>query len=148
MDYNKLQSRLADDGIVILDGGMGTEICRRSGKPGTSVLAVNEMVESPALIKSIHSCYIEAGADVITANTYDLNGPALAKPGLDPNEVQCLTSLAVRIAREAREEATNGQEVLIAGSLGPLGSDYDPRRCPRLRDLPHSLSGTGPGDGR
>ncbi len=130
MGYSELQDRLANDEIVVLDGGMGTEVKRRTGKPGTSVLAVNEMVESPDLIKSIHTSYIDAGADVITANTYDLNGPALAKPGLDADDAWPLTSQAVRIAREAREEATNGRDVLIAGSLGPLGSDYDPDDVP------------------
>lgn len=130
MPYKELQSRLNNGEIIILDGGMGTEIVRQSGRSGTAVIAVTEMVDSPELIRNIHKAYIEAGADVITANTYDLNGPALAKPGLEASQVESLTSLAVRIAREAREDAANGRDIVIAGSLGPLGSDYDPDDVP------------------
>jgi homocysteine S-methyltransferase len=62
--------------------------------------------------------YIEAGAQIIETNTFGANRFKLAPLGLG-DEVQRLNSRGVKIAREARESAA--REVLIAGSIGPLG---------------------------
>src|SRR5208337_1972745 len=62
--------------------------------------------------------YIEAGAQIIETNTFGANRFKLAPVGLG-DDVQRLNSRGVKIAREARESAA--REVLIAGSIGPLG---------------------------
>lgn len=129
MLYQDLMTRLAIGELVILDGAIGTEIKQRSGDSGHGDLAVTRMVESPDLIREIHVDYIRAGADVITANTYSSNGPAMSKDGLDAEMSQSITRLSVELAIDARNTSqVNG--VLIAGSLGPLASDYDPDDVP------------------
>lgn len=132
MSIDKIEAGLAKGEVLILDGGIGTEIRRRSGLPGSSDLAVTQMIKSPGLIRELHEDYIKAGADIITANTYDCNRPALEQVGIEPSRVAHITAMAVELAREARDGAGHEREVCIAGSLGPLGSDYDPDDVPPL----------------
>src|SRR6266704_325544 len=72
----------------------------------------------PEAVFRVHQAYIEAGAQIIETNTFGANRFKLAPHGL-AEEVQRLNSRGVKIAREARESAA--REVLIAGSIGPLG---------------------------
>src|SRR5260370_6399627 len=72
----------------------------------------------PEAVFRVHQAYIEAGAQIIETNTFGANRFKLAPHGL-AEEVQRLNSRGVKIAREARESAS--REVLIAGSIGPLG---------------------------
>src|ERR1700756_5286043 len=72
----------------------------------------------PEAVFRVHQAYIEAGAHIIETNTFGANRFKLAPLGL-ADEVQKLNSRGVKIAREARESAS--REVLIAGSIGPLG---------------------------
>src|ERR1700742_4886277 len=72
----------------------------------------------PEAVFRAHHAYIEAGAQIIETNTFGANRFKLAPLGLG-DEVQKLNSRGVKIAREARESAS--REVLIAGSIGPLG---------------------------
>src|SRR5258708_6114566 len=72
----------------------------------------------PEAVFRVHQAYIEAGAQIIETNTFGANRFKLAHLGLG-DEVQRLNSRGVKIAREAREAAA--REVLIAGSIGPLG---------------------------
>ena len=72
----------------------------------------------PEAVFRVHQAYIEAGAQIIETNTFGANRFKLAPLGLG-DEVQRLNSRGVKIAREARESAT--REVLIGGSMGPLG---------------------------
>src|SRR2546422_8967872 len=72
----------------------------------------------PEAVFRVHQAYIEAGAQIIETITLGANRFKLAPLGL-AEEVQGLNSRGVKIAREARESAS--REVLIAGSIGPLG---------------------------
>ncbi|MFQ5928011.1 MAG: homocysteine S-methyltransferase family protein, partial [Terriglobia bacterium] len=72
----------------------------------------------PELVLRLHLAYIEAGARLIETNTFGANRLKLTPLGLG-ERVSTLNQIAVKIAREARE--ASGKEVLIAGSIGPLG---------------------------
>src|SRR5712672_1126587 len=72
----------------------------------------------PEAVFRVHQAYIEAGAQIIETNTFGANRFKLEPFGL-AEEVQRLNGRGVKIAREARDSAT--REVLIAGSMGPLG---------------------------
>src|SRR5260370_32030847 len=73
---------------------------------------------APEAVFRVHQAYIEAGAQIIETNTFGANRFKLEPLGLG-DEVQRLNGRGVKIAREARDSAT--REVLIAGSIGPLG---------------------------
>src|SRR4029077_13618485 len=72
----------------------------------------------PEAVFRVHHSYIAAGAQIIETNTFGANRFKLAPIGLG-DDVHRLNSRGVKIAREARESAA--REVLIAGSIGPLG---------------------------
>src|ERR1700738_3091899 len=72
----------------------------------------------PEAVFRVHQSYIQAGAQIIETNTFWANRFKLAPLGLG-GEVQRLNSRGVKIAREARDAASS--EVLVAGSMGPLG---------------------------
>jgi methionine synthase I (cobalamin-dependent) len=95
---------------------MGTLLYSR-GIPQRACL--DELVLTrPEVVSTIHREYIEAGADAIETNTFGANRFRLAEYGLEKLAGQ-LSRRGAQLAREARETA--GKEVLIAGSIGPLG---------------------------
>ncbi|HEY2460959.1 MAG TPA: bifunctional homocysteine S-methyltransferase/methylenetetrahydrofolate reductase [Candidatus Acidoferrum sp.] len=101
--------------ILIADGAMGSMLHEAVG----SQRCFNELnATEPEAVFRVHQAYIEAGAQIIETNTFSANRFKLAPLGLG-DEVQRLNSRAVKLAREARDSAT--REVLIAGSMGPLG---------------------------
>jgi methionine synthase I (cobalamin-dependent)/5,10-methylenetetrahydrofolate reductase len=103
------------DAILIADGAMGSMLHETVG----SQRCFDELnATEPEAVFRVHQAYIEAGAQIIETNTFGANRFKLAPLGL-AEEVQRLNSRGVKIAREARESAA--REVLIAGSIGPLG---------------------------
>ncbi len=103
-------------GILIGDGAMGTLLMQEM-KGGACPEEVN--LTHPDLVLGIHLQYISAGAHIIETNTFAANIPKLREHGLE-EQMDLINSQAVKLAREARE--ISGREVLIAGSIGPLGA--------------------------
>src|SRR5499433_2230928 len=101
--------------IIIADGAMGSLLHEAVG-PQRCFDELN--TTEPEAVFRVHQAYIEAGAHIIETNTFGANRFKLAPLGLG-DEVQRLNSRGVKIAREAREACA--REVLIAGSIGPLG---------------------------
>jgi len=102
-------------GIIVADGAMGSLLYDAVGQQCT----VDELNSShPEAVFRVHQAYIEAGAQLIETNTFGANRHKLAQAGLG-DRVAELNHRGVKVAREAREAAKH--EVLIAGSIGPLG---------------------------
>jgi methionine synthase I (cobalamin-dependent)/5,10-methylenetetrahydrofolate reductase len=108
---------------MLLDGAMGTLLFSR-GIPQRANLDELVLTRSE-LVSAIHREYIEAGADAIETNTFGANRFRLAGHGLEKLAGR-LNRRAAQLAREARE--TTGREVLIAGSIGPLGPGNHPNQ--------------------
>jgi len=103
------------DSILIADGAMGSMLHEVVG----TQRCFDELNSTePEAVFRVHQAYIEAGAQIIETNTFGANRFKLEPLGL-ADEVQRLNGRGVKIAREARDSAT--REVLIAGSIGPLG---------------------------
>jgi methionine synthase I (cobalamin-dependent)/5,10-methylenetetrahydrofolate reductase len=101
--------------ILIADGAMGSLLHETVG----AQRCFDELNSTePEAVYRVHQAYIEAGAQIIETNTFGANRFKLAPLGLG-DEVQKLNSRGVKIAREARDSAR--REVLVAGSMGPLG---------------------------
>jgi homocysteine S-methyltransferase len=110
-DFNE---RLKDS-ILIADGAMGSMLHESVG----TQRCFDELNSTePEAVFRVHQAYIEAGAQIIETNTFGANRFKLEHLGLG-EEVQRLNGRGVKIAREARDSAS--REVLIAGSIGPLG---------------------------
>ena len=104
--------------VEVLDGGIGEELINRSnvGEPDSWANAI--MVDYPEILLNLHKDYIEAGATVITTNTYATHADRLE--GTDMT-VDDLIDLACHIAKKA-----------ISGTavVNIAGSDWT--SCPKL----------------
>ncbi len=106
-------------GVVLLDGGMGTELVRRRGVPPTPLFSAEALLEAPALVRAVHEDFKVAGARVLTVNSYALTPQRLARDG-DPAALATLIAAALDAAAQARD----GDDVRIAGCLPPLVASY------------------------
>ena len=125
---------LLEKRILILDGAMGTMI--QSYKLGEadyrgSAFAAhthdlkgdNDLLAltQPDIIRAIHNAYLEAGADVISTNTFNATSIAQTDYQLD-RRVREINLAAARLARECADAWTSktpDKPRFVAGSLGP-----------------------------
>lgn len=109
--------------ITILDGAMGTEIQKRGLKLGGIPELLN--ITNPQMIEEIHLSYMEAGSDIIYANTFGANGYKLKNTGYSVSEV---IGKGIKIAKNAAEKffEKTGKKVLVALDLGPIGQLLEP----------------------
>jgi S-methylmethionine-dependent homocysteine/selenocysteine methylase len=115
-----MPAQLATEGIVVIDGGMGSELQARGARMDHAAWCGLANLEEPALVREIHEDYIRAGAQVVIANTFPTNRPALAAAGYG-DRVEEANRAAVAAALSARERA--GRAVAVAGSMSLWGSD-------------------------
>ena len=106
---------------ILLDGGVGRELKRRGVEVPPTTWTARALLSDPDTVRDVHGAFIEAGADVITANNYAVVPKLLMTEGLDGRLAE-LTQLAARLANQARE--AGGRDVLIAGVLPPLARTY------------------------
>ncbi|MBT8061429.1 MAG: homocysteine S-methyltransferase family protein [Gammaproteobacteria bacterium] len=117
---------------ILLDGSMGQELIRRGVSGHDLLWSAGALLESPETVREIHADYIEAGADIITTNTYAATRPVLGKAGLEGRFVE-LNHLACQLALEARDRC--GLPVMIAGSLPPYQESYRPDLVGRFDEI-------------
>ena len=100
--------------ILILDGAMGTMLQRQvlSGNNETFNLS------HPDIVRCIHEAYIDAGADILSTNTFGANAIAQADYGLS-GQAREFARAGAALARQAADAAP--RKVWVAGSLGPTG---------------------------
>ena len=115
MNRNEFKQRLQSSPIL-MDGAFGTVLHGRGVPIDQSFDAVN--LSNPALVAEIHRGYIDAGSDLIETNTFGANRFKLTEHGLQ-EQVGPINRAAVAVAR--RVIAGSFREVLLAGSIGPLG---------------------------
>ena len=101
-------------GVLVFDGAMGTEIYRHH--VFTNRCFDELCLSDPKLIRQIHTEYRDAGADVLTTNTFGANRAVLAKFALAERLPDILRAGA-RLAREVADAAE--RPMYVAGSIGP-----------------------------
>jgi 5-methyltetrahydrofolate--homocysteine methyltransferase len=126
--------QLIQQKILILDGAMGTMIQKhkllendyrgesfkdhpKPQKGNNDLLSIT----NPGIIKGIHREYLEAGADIITTNTFNSNRISMSDYGME-DQVYKMNFQSARIAAESVVEFENSREPeehFIAGTLGP-----------------------------
>lgn len=121
--YRRLERLLEAGDVVILDGGIGSEL-ERAGYPSERNIdllwGTRALYEAPELTREVHRRYVRSGADVITTNTWRIDGvPKAQELGLvDPSPSwQEAARLGVELARAAARELGREQECAIALSL-------------------------------
>ena len=123
MKIEEFEQRLRDS-VLIADGAMGSLLHETLG-PQRCMDELND-TRAEAVFR-IHMSYLEAGAHIIETNTFGANRNKLGAFGLEDRTAE-LNQRGVKIARDAREAAKH--EVLIAGSIGPLGVIRQVRESP------------------
>jgi methionine synthase I (cobalamin-dependent) len=127
-----LQQRLDAGEVLVFDGAIGTML-QRAGL-GSGDVAELWNVEYPEVVKNVHRAYRAAGADVFTTNTFQGSSLALAAKGLE-DRVHELNLAAARLAREAA-----GDEVIVAGDMGPSGQFLEPLGSLRYQDAVNAFA--------
>jgi 5-methyltetrahydrofolate--homocysteine methyltransferase len=105
--------RLRSGVPLVLDGAMGTALMGRGMPPGECPEALN--LSHPGWIAEAHRGHLEAGADLLTSNTFGASPLKLAPHGLD-SRAEEINLRAVDILREAA-----AGRAWLAGSIGPSG---------------------------
>ena len=109
-------SRALQEGMLLLDGGMGTMLQRSGGFNGAAELLNVTEVER---VVAVHHAYLDAGAEIITTNTFSANAVALADYHLSERAEE-LAFAGAQLARKAVEAyAKDGKPRFVAGSMGP-----------------------------
>jgi S-methylmethionine-dependent homocysteine/selenocysteine methylase len=111
--------------FTLLDGGFGTELRARGVKVAdykSSIWSAFAILEAPDAIIDLHVDYINAGADIIAANTYSVTRIQLAREGMEDQLADMLEE-ALYLAQEAVQQSTNPL-AKIGTSLGPLNTTY------------------------
>lgn len=118
--YAKLKTRLDHGDIAILDGATGTELQRRGIDMDPAAWCGVASLANQQTLTEIHTDYIAAGAEVVTANTFATSRVVLAQAGYG-DKVAEINRAAVDAALSAREAAGN-PDVVVAGSLSHLAT--------------------------
>ncbi|MGA2297672.1 MAG: bifunctional homocysteine S-methyltransferase/methylenetetrahydrofolate reductase [FCB group bacterium] len=105
-------------GVILFDGGLGTELYNRG-------VFINKCFEelnltNPALVKQVHEDYKKAGANVLETNTFGANRNKLKKHHLD-DKLEQINYEGALIAKQVA-----GEGIFVAGSIGPLGLQIEP----------------------
>lgn len=113
-------------GVLLLDGGLGTELERR-GHTQLGKLWSSALVRTNAMaIREVHRDYLEAGAACITSATFQASMPTLQSAGLHPAEAEDLLRDAVALAARERDRYfyrhPEHRRPIVAASIGPYGA--------------------------
>ena len=131
---------------IILDGGMGTELERLGAPMDHEAWCAVALETHPELVRDVHRSYIDAGADIITVNTYAATRHALTNGGMEDNFTSW-NKLAVQLAKEALDSSEVDRIILIAGSVSNFGNfsdDYtDEQLAPNYKDQAEILVESG-----
>ena len=119
MSYSFIKQRLDQGKIIILDGGIGAELEKNGANMDQDLWCGKCSVDNPELVKKDHENYIDAGADVITTNTYGTTPISMKQYGYD-NLIEEYNKKSVQIAKKA----SKNKNVAVAGSVSTFGSFY------------------------
>jgi len=122
-----LQKRLADGDVLLLDGGLGTELIDLGLEQGQA--PEWWVLDQPDRVEMVHRRYVEAGSDIVHTCTFGGSPLKLATIGL---EGRCadVNRTAAEIARRAA-----GDSALVAGDIGPSGKMFAPMGDATADDL-------------
>lgn len=116
-----LDDLLAERGVLLLDGALGTELFRRGLVAGDA--PERWSLDHPERVAAVHADYVAAGADVVLTNTFGGTAFRLQLHDLHERVVELNRAAAV-LARGVA--GANGHRVLVAGSMGPSGELLEP----------------------
>lgn len=118
MNKTKFRALLEEKEFIILDGAMGTELQKRGMKAGESPDALN--FTAPDMVAGVIRSYAEAGADIVSMNTFGVNRYKLFGKEKTPEET------VIQAAKVARGALEGYPDVLLAIDISPIGQLLQP----------------------
>ncbi len=124
-----IQPFLEQQGVLVLDGGLATELEHAGFNLDDSLWSARLLEEAPQSIAKVHRDYLEAGADCIISASYQATLQGFMCQGASEADAEGWIRTAARIATEERDsfwaETSNRvgrQKPLVAASVGPYGA--------------------------
>jgi homocysteine S-methyltransferase len=116
-----------DDEVLILDGGLATELARRGEDISGHLWSARVLREKPEAIEQLHYDYFAAGARCATTASYQASYQGFTAIGLDADETTALLRRSVELAQSARaryrrDNPADRRELFVAASVGPYGA--------------------------
>ena len=137
MSYQFIAEKLAKRETILLDGAIGTEILRRE-----VTWADHQLMSRPEFVRTIHADYINAGAEIISTNSFQLCKRALFNHFRDEahrrhigasdldTRANTLLAQSVKLAIEARQQTKANQPVAVAAAVTTLEWCFRPDLAP------------------
>ncbi len=122
-----LRALLDEQGLVVLDGGLATELEARGHDLSDALWSARLLLDAPEVIRAVHTDYLEAGADCVVSASYQATVEGFRRRGVGAEEARRLLVSSVDLARQARDvfwqKAPPGRlRPLVAASVGPYGA--------------------------
>jgi homocysteine S-methyltransferase len=124
-----LTSLIDAHGVLLLDGGLATELEARGFDLDDPLWSARLLVDSPDAIKAVHLDYLAAGADVVISASYQATLEGFGRRGMNERDAAVMLQRSVELARSAVEEfwkepahRLGRPHPLVAASIGPYGA--------------------------
>lgn len=134
MNATHLKERLMRGELIVMDGGMGSELEHRGVSTTLPLWSAEALLTRPEVVLQIERDYLAAGAEILITDTFRTTRRAFAKKGMTERAASA-TALACALARQAREEMGVRRKVAIAGSIAPLEDCYSPELTPPQAEI-------------
>ncbi|HEX5827181.1 MAG TPA: homocysteine S-methyltransferase [Candidatus Limnocylindrales bacterium] len=127
MDSTAFRAALEAGEVIVLDGGLATQLEAQGADLADALWSARLLVEDPAAIVGAHLAYYGAGARVATTASYQATFEGFARRGLGREEAAALMRASVALAAEARaivvaERPGKAPPLFVAASVGPYGA--------------------------
>lgn len=124
-----LNSLFAKNPVVVLDGGLATELERQGHDLNHELWSARLLLTDPDAIRKAHKTYLEAGALAITTASYQASIPGLAAAGIPKRQARKLLRDSVTIAQQAVADFIGRpwrpgeiDRPIVVASIGPYGA--------------------------
>ena len=122
MAYKDMLKRMTGSGVVLIDGGTGTELEKRGADMNDDAWCGPANISNREMLEKVHLDYIRAGAEIITTNTYATTRLMLEPAGFGERIEEIYQSAcgAALSARQRAKQELGRSDVLVAGSLSHM----------------------------
>jgi len=121
----RFQTKIKDNGFLLLDGGLATHLESMGEKMHPRLWSAGLLDRRSESIKRAHLDYLNAGADCITTASYQASIQGFMEAGYSKADAKSLITNSVDLASQSRSDFLRKNpmaDILIAASIGPYGA--------------------------
>lgn len=127
LNQNLFEKALAQDGAIVLDGGLATELEAQGCDIGNELWSASMLRSNPSAIVDAHLAFLEAGANIIISASYQASRAGFMPLGLSEQQADDLIVSSVDLAHAARQKFLDAHSdasfmPMVAASIGPYGA--------------------------